>query len=150
MMLNKESLEQAIGILGELTQEQKALIMEAAEKDMPDKELFEKLGGSIDERIFKNFLLAAKENDVFKQELSKEELNAVTGAGTKEKNTDRCVQELNRNIYGEFWEGGNYYSLGFPDCAATVESGSSCWMNDACSYTAVVYGGKKECSKAWR
>ena len=55
-MLNKESLEQAMGILGELTQEQKALIMEAAEKDMPDKELFEKLGGSIDERIFKRCL----------------------------------------------------------------------------------------------
>ena len=150
-MLNKESLEQAMGILGELTQEQKALIMEAAEKDMPDKDLFEKLGSSITEKKFEEFLQAAsdeKEREVFEQAISVEELEAVTGAD--KGNYYNCVKENLRTITGRYWEGGILYNTGFPNCAATVEDGSLCNDNDACYSCAVVYQDMKECSKAWR
>ena len=46
-MLNKDKLEQLMSILGELTDEQKAILTEALEKRIPEKEIFEKL--SVDE-----------------------------------------------------------------------------------------------------
>ena len=42
-MLSKEKLEQLLAILGDLTGEQKAIVIEALQKQIPDKDLFEKL-----------------------------------------------------------------------------------------------------------
>ena len=39
-MLNKEKLEQLLAILGDLTGEQKAIVIEALQKQIPDKDLF--------------------------------------------------------------------------------------------------------------
>ena len=39
-MLNKEKLEQLMAILGDLTEEQKAIVIEALQKQIPDKDLF--------------------------------------------------------------------------------------------------------------
>ena len=44
-MSNKDKLEQLIAILGEVTEEQKAIVTEASQKYFSDKKLLEKLGG---------------------------------------------------------------------------------------------------------
>ena len=78
------------------------------------------------------------EQEIFNQEISEEELNAVSGVDYML--VKRCVQSWDRPIY----EGG------FPNCAATVEDGSHCGKNDACYRDAVVYKGLKDCYKAWK
>ena len=109
----------------------------------------------------------AKENEVFDQELSLEDLDAATGGaganahsedclnlskcgkhnlyfngGKFDADTSNCVKHENRNIYG-----GN----GFPNCAATVGDGSRCANKDACYSMSVTYRGNLDsCSKAWR
>ena len=79
-----------------------------------------------------------EEEAIFRQELSSDELECVTGGDGGEG--DDCVYVDNRDIYK--WR--------FPNCASTVESGSWCDMNDACYAAAVVYYALDECAKAWR
>ena len=98
----------------------------------------------------------AHENEVFDQEVSLDELEAVAGGydcsaesrilpwtldDQWDADKDNCVQDHYRQIYG-----GN----GFPNCAATVEDGSWCGTNDACNNNAIDYKGMNDCSKAWR
>ena len=91
-----------------------------------------------------------REEEVFAQSLSLEELDAASGGSgsdCKDYSTcgdasyESCVINHFRQIYG----GG-----GFPNCAATVEDGSWCDENDACTDFAVVYKGRVSCGKAWR
>ena len=62
-MLNKEKLEQLMAILGDLTEEQKAIVTEALNGPINEKALFEKLG--VDEGKFAEFMqaLAAQTED---------------------------------------------------------------------------------------
>ena len=93
------------------------------------------------------------EEQVFKQEVADDELEAVAGGGwgtcggaassknnpaSWDSDSDHCVKEHDRDIY----EGG------FPNCAATVEDGSWCSTNDACVHDAVDYKGMNDCKKA--
>ena len=94
----------------------------------------------------------AREDEVFNQELSLEDLDAAAGGRVlhhkdnriKEADLHNCIERHCRPIYGP---DGN----SFPYCAATVEDGSWCDSNDAC-YTdqSVRYEGRKDCAKAWR
>ena len=80
-----------------------------------------------------------KEDAVFAQELNEDELNEVTGGKSLTNKNTICTEGTFRDIYdGKF-----------PNCAATVESGSWCWSNDACMSGAVVYRNMKSCFKAW-
>ena len=93
-----------------------------------------------------------RESEVFKQDLSMEELDAIAGAADPpdpskpDVDRDNCYRGERRNIYG-----GN----GFPNCAATVEEGSLCGTNDACVSFAIKYTnmcgirGSDNCMKAW-
>ena len=96
----------------------------------------------------------AKENEVFNQELSIDDLDAAAGgeynelgkalfgAEKHDDDIENCVEDHRRQIYG----GG-----GFPNCAATVEDGSHCGTNDACYGSAIVYKGTgSSCPKAWK
>ena len=77
---------------------------------------------------------------VFKQEVSDDELEAVAGG-------KGSGGECNRNQARDIYKGG------FPNCAATVEEGSWCSSNDACITDAVRYWEMKnmvECNKAHR
>ena len=101
----------------------------------------------------------AREEEVFDQELSLNDLDAAAGGSSEswrecggktflyfrggpiDDDTSNCVMHEKRNIYG-----GN----GFPNCAATVEDGSHCANNDACYTTAVEYHPSlTDCKKAW-
>lgn len=140
-MLAKEKIEQLTAILGDLTEEQKAALIEGLEKGMSDKALLEKLGGA-DEGKLAEFLKAVemeKEAEVFGQELAPEELEGVAGGG--DPSDTNCTD----HTYGR-----NIYYTGFPNCAATVEDGSFCWTNDACWNSQVIYKFMNDCSKAWR
>ena len=140
-MLNKDKLEQLMGILGNLTDEQKALLTEALNGPINEKELFEKLG--VDEEKFTEFLtaLAAQQEDaVLGQELSADEMEGATGGITISSSGDECTGSIFRNIY----EGG------FPNCAGTVEDRSWCGMNDACHHKAVIYKDMRTCTRSWK
>ena len=139
-MLSNEKMEQLMEMLGELTQEQKAILTEALKNPSSDKELFEKLGG-VDEGKFAQYLKAVaakKEDEVLAQPLSPDELEAVSG-GDQDDDRVNCVRYSERNIY----------LGGFPNCAATVEDGSWCDSNDACYHSMVGYYILQECQKAW-
>ena len=139
-MLSNEKMEQLMEMLGELTQEQKAILTEALKNPSSDKELFEKLGG-VDEGKLAQYLKAVaakKEDEVLAQPLSPEELEAVSG-GDQDDDRANCVGYSERNIY----------LGGFPNCAATVEEGSFCASNDACYHSMVGYYILQECQKAW-
>ena len=91
-----------------------------------------------------------KEEEVFAQSLSDEELESVNGGwvycgstpeGEPTEPTSHCELILSRDIYGD---------AGFANCAATVEDGSWCGNNDACFGNAIMYTNMKNCSKAWR
>ena len=141
MMLNEEKLEHLMGILGNLTDEQKAILTEALKNPSSDRELFEKLGG-VEEDRFAQYLKAVaaeKEDEVLTQPLSPDELEAVSG-GDQDDDLKNCVRYSERNIY----------LGGFPNCAATVEDGSFCSSNDACYHSMVGYYILTECNKAWR
>ena len=140
-MVSKKKLEQLMAILGELTEEQKAVLTEALEKQIGDRELFEKLG-DVDEGRLAQYLKAVaaeKENEVLVQELSLEELASVAGGG------DPSDVNCTTHVYGR-----NIYYGGFPNCAATVEDGSWCGQNDACYNISVIYKFMADCSKAWK
>ena len=94
----------------------------------------------------------AREDEVFNQELSADDLDAAAGGGipglrellgggVRDRDTNNCTIYHKRPLYG-----GN----GFPNCAATVEDGSWCKSNDACYNQAVEYQGRTDCKKAWR
>ena len=106
----------------------------------------------------------AREDGIFSQELSLDDLDAAAGGhvrtgagrscgsnarstldfatgGPEDGDTSNCVNHNRRPIYG----GG-----GFPNCAATVEDGSYCSTNDACYKAAILYDGRTDCAKAWR
>lgn len=108
----------------------------------------------------------ARENEVFDQELSMDDLDAVAGgdalkdigativpgvekvAGAiaealrgPDEDQSNCTKYQKRPMYG----GG-----GFPNCVATVEDGSHCGTNDAYYDEAVDYQGLIDCAKAWR
>ena len=139
-MLSNEKMEQLMEMLGELTQEQKAILTEALKKPISDRELFEKLGG-VDEGKLAQYLKAVaakKEDEVLAQPLSPDELEAVSG-GDQDDDRVNCVRYSERNIY----------LGGFPNCAATVEEGSFCDSNDACYHSMVSYYILVECQKAW-
>ena len=64
---------------------------------------------------------------------------------SNEVDTDNCENIHYRDIY----------KGGFPNCAATVEDGSWCGTNDACSNNAIKYKGMENCfanycNKAWK
>ena len=64
---------------------------------------------------------------------------------SEEADPDNCIEAHYRDIY----------KGGFPNCAATVEDGSWCGKNDACSNNAIKYKGMEncfaaDCSKAWK
>lgn len=81
----------------------------------------------------------ARENDIFAQELSLDDLEAAAGGvviiaqGSSESDINNCVMEEVRNLYG-----GN----GFPNCANTVSNSGECDENDACYHCAIVYEGR--------
>ena len=83
------------------------------------------------------------EEQVFKQELDDDELEAVAGGAEGTGDPNNCNNAHRRDIYG---------GDGFPNCAATVEDGSHCNTNDACVYFSVRYKGMKDedCKKSWR
>ena len=145
-MLNKEKLEQLMAILGDLTEEQKAIVTEVLNGPIDEKALFEKLG--VDEDKFAEFMKAVAaqaEDAVLGQELSTDEMEEAAGGGycrggANEASTWNCVQIVRRYIYAHK----------FPNCAATVEDGSLCSSNDACYQVAVDYIDLKDCSKAWK
>ena len=136
-MLNKEKLEKLMAILGDLTEEQKAIVTEALEKQIPDNELFKKLDG-VNEGRFAEFMRAVAaqtEDAVLAQELSPDEMAGAAGGIS----TD-CTQAFERDLY----EGG------FPNCAHTVEDGSWCDLTDACYAFSVAYCNRQDCAKAWK
>ncbi len=139
-MLSNEKMEQLMEMLGELTQEQKATLTEALKKPIPDRELFEKLGGVEEGKLaqYLKAVAAMKEDEVLAQPLSPDELEAVSG-GDQDDDRINCVRYSERNIY----------LGGFPNCAATVEDGSFCSSNDACYHSMVSYYILQECQKAW-
>ena len=140
-MLSREKLEQLMGILGDITDEQKAMVAETLNGPINEKELFDKL--SVDEGKFMVFLkaLAAEREDVvLGQELSADEMEAATGGITISSSGDECTGSIFRNIY----EGG------FPNCAGTVEDRSWCGMNDACHHKAVIYKDMQTCTRSWK
>jgi len=66
-------------------------------------------------------------------------------ADENETDINDCVKSLYRDIY----------KGGFPNCVATVEDGSWCGSNDACTLNAIRYTGMEDCafadcSKAWK
>ena len=80
-----------------------------------------------------------KEDAVFAQELNEDELNEVNGGKSLTNKNTICTDGTFRDIYdGKF-----------PNCAATVESGSWCWSNDACLSASVIYRKMESCHKAW-
>ena len=84
------------------------------------------------------------EKEVFIQEVSDEEMEAVAGGeGLK----DHCGESHTNNCSNSLWR--NIYAGGFPNCAATVEADSWCGSNDACVEVSVVYTNMNECHYAW-
>ena len=80
------------------------------------------------------------EKEIFEQDLSKEEMEAVAGGKGQNSDDHNCYDDWARYIYVP----------DFPNCAATVEDGSWCGRNDACTSDAIVYLDMKDCAKAWR
>jgi hypothetical protein len=152
-MLNKEKLEQLMAILGELTEEQRAFLIEALSGPIREKEFFEKLG-DVEEGKFEDFLKAVAaemEDEVLAQPLSADELEAVAGGGkggSQANDGISCSKTQQANCSRE--EKRSIYLDAFPNCAATVEDGSWCSTNDACVKVAVNYQGMTDCGKAWR
>ena len=77
------------------------------------------------------------EKEVFVQDVSDEEMEAV--AGGEGENGESCTTNDTRDIYHP----------SFPNCAATVEYDSWCDTNDACRKYDVVYQNMTDCHRAW-
>ena len=148
-MLDKKRFIEHMTILGDLTEEQKAVLTEALEKPIADKELIKKL--DVDEARFAEFMrvvAADQEEAVLQQELSPDEMAAIAGGMAGAKDGADCDYPQSISCYS--WEQRYIYTGSFPNCAATVEDGSFCDTNDACYTAAVWYLGKKDCAKAWK
>lgn len=138
-MFDKKKFDDAVKHLGPLTEGQKAILNEAKENGIPEKELFEKLG--VDLGSFAAFMKeTAKEKMVFSQTMSDAELATVSAGYCDSSTNINCERS-------HFWK---IYDNGFPHCANTVEDGSWCWATDACFADSIEYVGMKECKKAWR
>ena len=152
-MINKEKVERALAQFGKDLTDKKDSIIEMLESGVSEKELVEKLCVE-DDQSFRNLLkelYADIEEEVFRQEVSFEELELVA-SGNEIDTTKDCTQ-----VYSEDWKtrctSEWYRSIvnpQFPNCAATVEEGSWCNDSDACWRTAVVYTGMIDCEKAWK
>lgn len=133
-MLSKDKLEQLMAILGDLTEEQKAVVTDFLKRSGNEKELMEKLG--VDEGKFIEFMDAVRaeeEEAVLGQELSLDELESASGGGK-----DGCKDMMGTCTNYHF----RSRSAG---CAATVDSASWCDTNDACVAFAVRYKNMKVC-----
>jgi len=134
--------------LGKLTEDQEKALESAAEGGLSEKELFPRLG--VDEKLFGNYLRSLrKDTSVFSQEVSPNELAAVSGGSAGSLNDGpeyHCTETLHRHIYIIKRSDGTTF---FPNCAATVEDGSWCSTNDACYEDAIWYVGMQSCPKAW-
>jgi hypothetical protein len=136
-----------------LTDAQKAVLRESMNSPISEKELCEKLG--MDVKTFSRFMKDEKRMSVFQQALSEDELEAASGGklacdilmrfalcglnGSPDEQ-DPCINTYHRGIYDS----------GFPNCAATVDDGSWCEVNDACYNVSVVYKDMRDCHKAWK
>ena len=77
-MFDKKQFDAALTYLGDLTDEQKAVLVDARENGYPEQVLFEKLGVKPD--AFEAFMKAiAKREQLFRQTVSEEELTAADG-----------------------------------------------------------------------
>ena len=98
----------------------------------------------------KNYM---NEEAVFAQKVSDEELESINGGYCGMNGGDACQQaqyEYNHNHCTDC-QIRHIYEGGFANCAATVEDGSWCNLNDACyTYNAIKYQGMTDCHKAWR
>ena len=88
----------------------------------------------------------AREDEVFSQELSVDDLGAAAG-GSIDSDGAPGRDELCNELH---WSNcDDNHSRPIQSCAATVERGSNCWSNDACYHGAVVYGGMTtDCGRA--
>ena len=77
------------------------------------------------------------EEQVFKQEVSDDELDAVSGGVGSDAD---CSGNVERDIYG---------GAGFPNCTMSVEDGSMCFKSDACFAGPASYYNMKDCFRAW-
>lgn len=138
-----------------LTDLQKTILREFMNHTISEKEFCEKFG--MDEKEFARLIKNDKEETIFSQTLSEDELRAVSGGMFKD--CDRNLDEMCGYLYKEkdpqypcvnMHHRGIYEDGGFPNCTSGVEDGSYCWTNDACYGAAIVYDGMIECHKAWR
>ena len=93
------------------------------------------------------------EEQVFRQEIADDELEAVSG-GKGDRPIDYvlpswCIPDDDSDHCTETWE-RNIYEGAFPNCASTVEDGSWCKASDACTAVSISYQGMTDCGKAWR
>ncbi len=138
MTFTEKMLKKAAAHLGELTSEQKDTLKEVTDRPFDERKLFEKLG--IEESRFAAFMNALREEAVFSRELSESDLVASAGGARKDEPwNDTCRSAVKWYIY----------DTNFPDCNATVESGSWCGSNDACYSSAIVYPDMKSCGRSW-
>lgn len=139
-MDNNEAYEKAIKYLGELIPEQESALRRKLTGPVSEKELFEALG--VSESDFEKFMNTLREEAVFQQALSEEELALASGGVKKNpKNTwDICQATV-------LWR---IDDPSFPSCNATVEDGSWCISSDACYSNAITYENMKSCSRAWQ
>ena len=156
-MFGIEKLDASIReYLGEITEEQKAVLQHALDHPVSEKELFEKLG--VEEEKFKKFLQSfhsedgirprKNEAEILEQPVSADELNGIAAGGGSGCNGGPryiCKEQLYRDIY---WD--EIYGTGFPNCSSTVEDGSWCGSSDACYSMAIIYRGMNSCHKAWK
>ena len=159
-MFNIEKLDKSIKEhLGEITEEQEAVLQYALDHPITEKELFAKLG--IPEEQFGKFMQSfhhslseegkkeAEEEVVFAQKMSSEELSAVTGGeapGCWQGSRRDCLLQLYRHIGMDPYDD----NIGCPNCANTVQDGSWCSDSDACFSMAIIYRDLTVCHKAWR
>lgn len=88
----------------------------------------------------------AREDEVFGQELSLDDLDAAAG-GSIDSDGAPGRDELCDDAHQNFCDDQHFRPI--HACAATVESGSNCWSNDACYQSAVVYQGMTtDCGRA--
>ncbi len=85
---------------------------------------------------------AGKEEAVFSQDVSMEELESASGGRNKMRKKKLNNPKNHWDIYGD--------DHSFPNCAATVDDGSWCASNDACIMSQILYQGMVECKKAWK
>ena len=143
MKYEKLTFDYAINELGELTEEQKAILEDAKENGTPEKELFEKLGVMDDS--FGRFIKEASRKDyILSRYVSEEELAEIIGG----KDRSVCEQSMDVNCSASH----NYriYDNQFPNCNSTVEDGSWCASSDACYADAIEYTDMKFCDRSWK